>query len=214
MALVSRPFQIRRSAATMLGVLHLYPVSRDFQTTRCLELLAKNLGPEFPMASLSIGHGGDFRNLPEAILWPPNRPPQGTRISLCARGPAELLAAVAGGFSRIIFSPQGKIHQKWSPWINRLLRHRPIEVVCPTSWVKDAFISQGVPASRCRTIYPALDLARINGANPRLRAQQQLPTGPPMRHRMPVIRSPAGYERLFGLAAIWITLDPKWQIAG
>jgi len=93
-----------------------------------------------------------------------------------------------------------------------LLRHRPIEVVCPTSWMKDAFISQGVPASRCRAIYPGLDLARFNGSNPRLRARLGLADSDFVLLAPGESVREAGHGASIWSAAILNTLDPKWRL--
>jgi glycosyltransferase involved in cell wall biosynthesis len=154
----------------MLGVLHLHPPRCDFQTQRCLEILFKNVGCELAMTSLSIGPGGKCQNLPEAVFRLRRARYDRTHIAH-AWGPAELLAAAAAGFSNLVFSPQARIQPKWWKWIELILRNRRVEVVCPTQFVRRAFISHGANPERCRVIYPAVDASRLNGTNREIRAR-------------------------------------------
>jgi glycosyltransferase involved in cell wall biosynthesis len=195
----------------MFRVLHLHPVHSDFQTTRSLDLLRKYLGQEIPMTSLSIGPGGDFGNLPEALLR--LRFAQLERDQIVhAWGAAELFAATAAGFSRIVFSPQAKIQPKWWPWIKRLIRRRPIEVVCPSSWARDFFIAHGVPTTRCRILLPAIESGRLNGCDPELRARLGLADSDIVLLAPGESVREAGHGASLWAAAILSVLDPKWRL--
>ena len=195
----------------MLRVLHLHPARCDFQTTRSLDLLRKNLGQDIQMTGLSIGSGGDFRNLLEAILRLRLVQTKHDQI-VHAWGAAELFAAVAAGFSRIVFSPQGKIQPKWWPWIRRLLRRRPIQVVCPTSWARDFFVAHGVPAARCRVILPAIESGRLNGVDPKLRARLGFTESEMVLLAPGESVREAGHGASLWSAAILNVLDPKWRL--
>jgi glycosyltransferase involved in cell wall biosynthesis len=154
----------------MLGVLHLHPPRCDFQTQRCLEILFKDAGSGAAMTSISIGPGGKYQNLLEAIFRLRCAGYDQTHI-VHAWGPAELLAAAAAGFSNLVFSPQARIHPKWWKWIELILRNRDVRVVCPTLFVQRTFISHGANPDRCRVIYPAVDAGRLNGTDPEIRAR-------------------------------------------
>jgi glycosyltransferase involved in cell wall biosynthesis len=195
----------------MPRVLHLHPHVCDFQTSRCLEMLANNLRGKFEMASQSLGPGGDLRNLPEAIVRLRYDPRRQTHIAH-AWGAAELVAAAAGGFERIIFSPQGMIPPRWRRWVDRVLRRGTIKVICPTRWARDAFVSRGAPAGRCRVIAPAIDSARMNGVDRSLRERlgigdseiALLAPGESVRE--------AGHGSSTWTAAMLNVLDPKWRL--
>ena len=122
------------------------------------------------MLSRSIGPGGNYQNLPEAVFRLRRARHDRTHIAH-AWGPAELLVAAAAGFSNLVFSPQKRIHPKWWKWIELILRNRDVQVVCPTQFVRREFITHGVMPDRCRVIPPAVDPGRSNGADPEIRAR-------------------------------------------
>lgn len=152
----------------MLRILHLHPPRCDFQTQRCLEQLFKNKGDEFALTSRSIGPGGDYQNLPEAIFrWRFGHRDQFDLVH--AWTPADLVVAAAAGFSRLIFSPQARIHPNSWRWIERILRKDNVEIVCPTLFMQNMLISHGANPDRCRVISPAVDLDRLSSADPDIR---------------------------------------------
>jgi glycosyltransferase involved in cell wall biosynthesis len=155
--------------AIMGGVLHLHPVQCDFQTRRSIEPLIRSVGGGASVEARSIGAGGDFRSLTAAAralrsmgnsTWP----------IVQAWGPVELIAATVAGCRRIIFSPQAPTPRKWARWTGVILRRWPIEIVCPTKSLCDLFIDNGVPAGRCRVIYPAVSVDRVRPM-PNIRAE-------------------------------------------
>jgi len=195
----------------MLGVLHLHPARCDFQTERCLELLLKNLGPEMSMSTSSLGPGGDFGNLPVAIVRLRYSGLTNTHI-VQAWGPAELVAAAGAGFSRIIFSPQGPIHPKWWRWIGAIFRRREVEIVCPTSALRDILISRGAPADGCRVISPAVDVSRFNGSGRKLRASLGLADSD-----IVLLAPGESIRQVFHRYSLWAAailhvLDPQWRL--
>jgi glycosyltransferase involved in cell wall biosynthesis len=154
----------------MLGILHLHPPRCDFQTRRTLELLFRNLGSELAMASRSIGPGGDFQNLAEAIFrlrFGNKKKPDIAHTW----SPESLIAAAAAGFPNIIFSPQAPIHPKWRKWIGMILRHRDVAVVSPTMFVQKTLVCFGANPDRCRVIEPAVDVERLGQMDPDIRGQ-------------------------------------------
>jgi glycosyltransferase involved in cell wall biosynthesis len=155
-------------STTMLGVLHLYPARCDFQTERSVETLSKVSHNGISKAAMSIGPGGDFTNLPQAILaMRSNRGPKANTIH--AWGPAELIAAAASSASRIIFSPQCPVNRSWLPWIKFVLRRRRIELVFPSATLRDSFIERGITSDDCQVIYPGVDLDRLGEPDAGLR---------------------------------------------
>ncbi len=122
------------------------------------------------MTSISIGPGGKYQNLPEAIFRLRCARYDQTHI-VHAWGPTELLAAAAAGYSNLIFSPQTRIHPKWWKWIELILRNRDVQVVCPTLFAQETLVAHGANPDRCRVIYPAVDAGRLNGTDPDIRAR-------------------------------------------
>lgn len=153
----------------MLGILHLYPAHCDFQTQRSVELLSKKQIDDASMTARSIGPGGDFTNVTQAIIALRSSCRPHARIAH-AWGPAELIAAAASGFPRIIFSPQAPVSRSWLPWINFVLRCRRVEIVCPTAVLRNVFVEHGAPANRCHVIFPGVDFDRLRRPDARLRA--------------------------------------------
>jgi glycosyltransferase involved in cell wall biosynthesis len=151
----------------MLGVLHLYPARCDFQTQRSVEMLTNFSHNGVSKAAMSIGPGGDFTNLPQAIIA--MRSARGPRAHIVHTwGPAELIAAAASPASRIIFSPQSPVNR--TPWINLVLRRRRVEMVCPTAALRSFLIERGIADSQCEVIHPGVDLDRLLEPDPNLRA--------------------------------------------
>jgi glycosyltransferase involved in cell wall biosynthesis len=195
----------------MLGVLHLHPAKCDFQTQRCLELLLKSLGPEMSMTTSSLGPGGNFGNPLVATFRLRYSGLTHTHIAH-AWGPAELVAAAGAGFSRIIFSPQGRIHPNWWPWIGAIFRRREVEIVCPTAASRDICIWRGAPAGHCRVISPAVDVSRFNGSGRKLRASLGLADSDIVLLAPGESIREVFHRRSLWAAAILHVLDPQWRL--
>jgi glycosyltransferase involved in cell wall biosynthesis len=121
-------------------------------------------------AALSIGPGGDFTSLPQAIIA--MRSSRGPRAHVVhAWGPAELIAAAASPSSRIIFSPQSPVNRNWLRWINLVLGRRRVEIVCPTATLRNLFIERGIAGDECHVIHPGVDLDRLRTPDADLRAE-------------------------------------------
>ncbi len=195
----------------MLGILHLYPAHPDFQTQRCVELLLKKQIDDASISARSIGRGGDFTNVPQAIV---------KLRSFClppahiahAWGTAELIAAAASGFPRIIFSPRAPVSGTWLPWINFILRSRRVEIVCPTAALRDVFVERGAPADRCHVILPGVDSDRLPKPDARIRADLGfadsdlvlLAPGESVRE--------AAHRQAIWATAILNVLDPRYRL--
>ncbi|MGA2443593.1 MAG: glycosyltransferase family 4 protein [Tepidisphaeraceae bacterium] len=162
------------------------------------------------MTTSRLGPGGDFGNLPVAIFRLRYSGLTRTHIAH-AWGPAELVVAAGAGFPRIIFSPQGLIHPKWLRWIDAIFRRREVEIVCPTSALKDAFISRGAPAGRCQVISPAVDVSRFNGSREKLRASLGLADSDMVLLAPGESIREVFHEYSMWAAAILHVLDPQWR---
>ncbi len=154
--------------ATMFGVLHLYPARCDFQTRRSVETLSDVSHNGISKASMSIGPGGDFTNLPLAIIaMRSSLGPQAHTIH--AWGPAELIVDASSPASRIIFSPQSPMNRSWLRWIKFVMRRRRVEIVYPSATLRDSYIDCGVTTGDCQVIYPGVDLDRLCESDVNLR---------------------------------------------
>jgi glycosyltransferase involved in cell wall biosynthesis len=195
----------------MLGVLHLHPPQCDFQTQRCLEILFKNVGSDPAMMSFSIGPGGNYHNLPEAVFRLRCARYDQTHVAH-AWGPAELLAAAAAGFSNLVFSPQTRLHPDWWKWIELVLRNRQVEIICPTHFVRKEFITHGANPDRCQVIYPAVDADRLNGADPETRQRLGL-----AKTDLVLLAAGESFRDAFHASALWAAailnfLNPRYRL--
>ncbi|HEY1921463.1 MAG TPA: glycosyltransferase [Tepidisphaeraceae bacterium] len=124
---------------------------------------------------MSIGPGGDFTNLPQAIIaMRSSRGPQAHTIH--AWGPAELVVAAASSASRIIFSPQCLVKRSSLTWINFVLRRRRVEIVLPSAALRDSLFERGIANSNCEIIHPGVELDRLCEPDANLRADLGLAT--------------------------------------
>ena len=161
--------------------------------------------------SRSIGPGGDFQNIPEAVfrLWR-----SGLRQTHIAHawGPAQLVAAAGANFPHIIFSPQERIHSTWWKWIRWIIQHRNVHIVTPTQAYKNLFVARGAIDRQCRVIAPAIDPDRLHPHDPDIRARLGfaddevvlLAPGESFRH--------AGHVSSLWAAAILNFLDRKYRV--
>ena len=163
------------------------------------------------MTSVSIGPGGKYQNLPEAIFRLRCARYDQTHIAH-AWGPAELLAAAAAGFSNLIFSPQSRIDPKWWIWIELVLRNRRVEIVCPSRFVLEEFTSHGADPDRCHVIYPAVDASRLNGTDPEIRTRLGL-----MESDLVLLAAGESFRDASHTSALWAAailnfLNPRYRL--
>lgn len=195
----------------MLGVLHLYPAHGDFQTQRSVEMLSKASNNGVSKAAMSIGPGGDFTNLPQAIIA--MRSSRGPRARIVhAWGPAELVAAAASPSSRIIFSPQSPVNRTWRPWIKLVLRRRRVEIVCPTATLRNVLIERGTADDQCHVIHPGVDFDRLCEPDANLRADLGLAESDLVLLAPGESTSEAAHRSSIWSAAILHFLDERYRL--
>jgi glycosyltransferase involved in cell wall biosynthesis len=195
----------------MPGIVHIHPARCDFQTERCLEILKENFAPDWSVVSIGIGPGGDFGNLPAAIYrLRQTRLPQ-THIAH-AWSESALMAAVAAGFLRIIFSPQAPIASAWKPWITAIVRRWELEIACPTCHVKKLFIAQSAQATRCSVISPPVDPSLLPGRDAELRNRLGFSDSDRVLLAPGESTREASHKLSLWAAAILNVLDPKWRL--
>jgi len=154
----------------MIELIHIAPPHRDFQTQRCLEHLRHDLAGNFKITLHTLGPGGDYQNVPAAILalksanrdrWP----------LVHAWGLAALSVAVFAGFRRIVFSPDLFYRPMAIGWLRILADRAPVHFACPTAALQQFFLASGI-ASPIRVIRPGVDFSRLRvERNSKLRAE-------------------------------------------
>ncbi|MGD0461990.1 MAG: glycosyltransferase [Tepidisphaeraceae bacterium] len=160
---------------------------------------------------MSIGPGGDFANLPQAIVA--MRSSRGPRARFVhAWGPAELIAAAASPSSRIIFSPQAPVSRTWLPWINLILRRRRVEIVFPTATLRDAFIERGMAGDQCHVIHPGVDLDRLCDPDANMRADLGLAESDVVLLAPGESTSEAAHRSSIWSAAILNFMDERYRL--
>jgi len=153
----------------MVRVIHLSPVHSDFQTQRSLEYMRRDLGADG--SALTLGPGGDVRNVPMAAIALRRLLRRGAEV-VHAWGPSALAAAAWAGCRRIIYSPLPDSPLLLGRWFGAAAAGRYLRVVCPSEAMRRALVEQGVAAERCQVIHPPVDFARVpSGGNALLRAE-------------------------------------------
>jgi len=153
----------------MVRVIHLSPVRPDFQTQRSLEYLRRDLGADG--SALTLGPGGDVRNVPMAAIALRRLLRRGAEV-VHAWGPSALAAAVLGGCRQIIYSPLPDSPTRTSRWFGAAAAGHCFRVVCPSEAMRRTLVEQGVAAERCQVIHPPVDFARVpSSRNALLRAE-------------------------------------------
>lgn len=198
-------------ALVMLGILHIYPARCDFQTERCLKILTDDPAADSSMTAFSVGPGGDFGNLADAIYRLRRARLAETHLAhaWCECG---LAAAAGAGFSKIIFSPQGPISRDWLPWVGAILRRWDVEIVCPSLCSKDFYIAQGARPDRCQVIPPAVDMSRLGWRDPNLRKKLGLSETDYVLLAPGESTREAAHKLSLWSAAILNVLDPQWRL--
>jgi glycosyltransferase involved in cell wall biosynthesis len=153
----------------MTRLLHVHPSRPDLQTARAIEQLTRNLGDGFITHSRAIGPGGDWRNLPSAILG--LRGEARDHDLVHAWGMSALSALAFTPTRRILFTPTRFPSRNQIRWLRAIMDHRDLHVVCPTSTMRRALVERGVPIERCHLIRPGVDFARVKRRrDPQIRA--------------------------------------------
>src|SRR3954469_13023966 len=102
----------------MVRVLQLLEKHADFQTQRSVESLARGLGEDFEVAVRTIGKGGDFRNVADAVLSL-RREAKQRRDVIHVWGGKALCAAAVGSKGPIIYSAAGMVGPRSVRWVMR-----------------------------------------------------------------------------------------------
>jgi len=144
----------------MARALHLLPPSPEFQTRRAADQLR-----------------GAVADLVKIDLHPMPRPhwTRVVRTALALRGKTlraydvvhafdavSLNVAAMGGATKIIYSPSAFPTLGAVKWLRSVMGVRNVQVVCPTSTMRRAYVERGVPFERCHLIRPAVDFSKIN----------------------------------------------------
>ena len=150
----------------MVRVVHLLEQDADFQTRRCVEQLTSGLGEGFVCAAHTMGRGGDYRGLVDAV-W--RIRPDPTDL-LHAWGAGALMVAAAATKGWIIYTLHERQTRKSLRLLNAVMAYRPVQVMCPTGTLQRMCLEHGVAPDRCHLIRPSVQFGKINKKrNPELR---------------------------------------------
>lgn len=144
----------------MPRVLQLLDAAADFQSARGVELLARHLGPDFPVVVRTIGPGGDYPNAP-AALYRLRRMHDEIDV-VHAWGPRALTLAAMATRRPLVYSPPPVASGRTIDWTRAVLNYRQVEVICPTSTLRRLHVQRGVPVERTHLVRPGVDFARVN----------------------------------------------------
>ena len=151
----------------MPKVLHLLGCQADEQTRQIHRMLFDGIGPEYCSETKTIGCGGDFRNLPTAVL----RLRRQRSDITCAWGTVALTAAVLAGHPRVLFSPEVFAGRRALRWIRSLMDRSNVTFISPTFTQQRLAIAHGIDPDRCPVVQPGVDFGRIRPRrDPQLRA--------------------------------------------
>ncbi len=193
----------------MPTVLHLLPGSIDEQTRRVHESLVTQIGPGFQSTTLTLSTGGDFRNLPTAVLRLRRLNPD----LLFAWGIPCLAAAVLAGHRRVIFNPDRFLGPRSLRWVRSLMnRGTDVQMVCPTAGQHRLAVTSGVPIDRCHVIRPGVDFGRLRRRDPALRRALGLSDSDFVLLAPGESTVPAGHDQAVWAASILNSLDPCYKL--
>jgi glycosyltransferase involved in cell wall biosynthesis len=155
----------------MVRVLHLANLETDFQSGRGMLHLTRDLGPGYESAIRTIGHGGSFRHLADAVLGMRRLRAQPFDL-IHAWGAQALTAAALSGWGKIVYSPQPQTTAKSIRWLNSILAYKKFDTICTTATQHRMCVERGVPGSKAHLIRPGVDFSRLRRRrSPELRAE-------------------------------------------
>jgi glycosyltransferase involved in cell wall biosynthesis len=154
----------------MIRLLHVLAADADFQTSRAVEHLTEILGTDFTVHSRTLGPGGDWRNVPAAILN--LRGHARDHDVIHAWGFAALSALAFAPTRHVVFTPTRFPTRRQMRWLRAIMDYRDVQVVAPTFTLRRALVESSVPIERCHLLRPGVDFARVKRRrrDPELRA--------------------------------------------
>jgi glycosyltransferase involved in cell wall biosynthesis len=155
----------------MASVLHLLGTTAEEQTRQIHALLMREIGPDFPSETRTLGQGGTYRNLPTAIFHLRQEKPDITY----AWGIPALAAAVMAKHPRIFFSPDRFAGPNALRWIRQLMDRPTVTMICPTFTQQRLAITRGIHSEHCTVIQPGVDFGSVRA------------------HRDPILRKKLGF---------------------
>lgn len=142
-----------------VGVLLLLDETCDIQARRAAEQLARGLGTGFDARVQTIGRGGTYAHVPEAIVRL-RRAARGVDL-VHAFGMRPLTAAAIGTTARLALTPPPEIRTSSVKWLRSILAYRDLHVFCGSATQRRTCIERGVAVERCHLIRPGVDFARV-----------------------------------------------------
>ena len=147
--------------AAMIRILHLLdrPADAEFEAVRGSESLARAVGERFSVTPRTIGHGGDWRDVPTAAAT--LRRSHGQFDLVHPWGARALTVAALGTRAPIVFSPASEVHVRAIQWLRAVMAYRRVEVICPTATMHRRLVERGVPLERCHLVRVGVEFGRV-----------------------------------------------------
>ena len=143
----------------MVQVLHLMSTEPDLQTERTASLIRRAAGQAARIVTRAIGRGGVYRNVAHAALS--LRFGRGIAFDLIHAFDSPSLLAACAAPSPVLFSPSDTPSGA-PPWWRAAMVYRNGTTIATTAAMERCLVRQGIPASRCDVVPPAVDLALLS----------------------------------------------------
>jgi hypothetical protein len=187
----------------MARVLHLFDQRADYESRRMAVVLADRLKNDFAPTGLTIGRGGDLRDVLTAAR---SLDSFGPDTVLHAWGTRPLIAAALAGCENFIYTPPTHLNRwdiRWLRWLAR----REMTVVFSRPSQQLSADECDLPHENCRLIPPGLPRT-VNARDDSLRRQLGFSSDD-----FVLLCTGSGSETLsLWTAAILHLLDPTWRL--
>lgn len=131
----------------------------DLQTERTASLTRRVAGQTARIVTRSIGRGGVYRSVAHAALS--LRFGRGIAFDVIHAFDSPSLLAACAAPSPVLFSPS-ETQSGSAPWWRAAMVYRNGTAIANTSAMERRLIRQGIPASRCNIVAPAVDLELLS----------------------------------------------------
>ena len=143
----------------MIRVLQLLDLSAGIQSARGSASLTHGLGEDFDVSRITIGPGGTHASgLAAATAL---RGAKRDFDIIHAWGARALTVAALTWRGRILFSPADVPTPHSISWAKAIAGYRSVDVICPTTTLRRAFVERGIPFGHCHLIRPGVDFAAL-----------------------------------------------------
>ncbi len=196
----------------MIRALHLLTTQPDFSTERMSAALRRDAGAGFHIATRSIGPGGDWPNVPAALLRLRSRA-AGQFDLIHAWDEKSLTAAALAENLPILFSPMRPLSRRAIGWLRAIMSYRRVDLVCSTATQRRIAVERGIAPDRCHLIRPGVEFSRVRRRrDPTLRERLGLAENDYVILAPGESTRAAGHELAVWAASILHVLDPHYRV--